>query len=162
MAAADSLSLRAATAEDEPFLRALYRASRQAELAGAGWSDASIAAFADSQYALRAAAYRSTFPGADHFVLEHAGTPAGSLIAWRSAACVVLVDLAVAPASRGKGLGGAALARLQHEAARDGLAIALQVEKASRAVALYRRHGFAVIGEDDLHYSMSWQPGAPR
>ena len=65
------------------------------------------------------------------------------------------LSIAVVPSKRGTGLGSELLAALMKRARADGYeAISLSVEKDNPAVALYERHGFQRVGEDDGAYTM--------
>lgn len=65
------------------------------------------------------------------------------------------LSIAVVPSRRGSGLGSELLTALTERARADGYdAISLSVEKDNPAVALYERHGFARVGEDDGAYTM--------
>jgi ribosomal protein S18 acetylase RimI-like enzyme len=65
------------------------------------------------------------------------------------------LSIAVVPSARGTGLGSELLKALMARAREDGYnAISLSVEKDNPAVALYERHGFERIGEDDGAYTM--------
>jgi hypothetical protein len=56
--------LRKEKPEDEPFLIALYASIREAELAGASWTQAQKSAFLKWQFALQRAQYRASYPNA--------------------------------------------------------------------------------------------------
>jgi ribosomal protein S18 acetylase RimI-like enzyme len=59
------------------------------------------------------------------------------------------------PSKRGSGLGSELLGALLDRARADGYAaISLSVEKDNPAVALYERHGFERVSEDDGAYTM--------
>jgi ribosomal protein S18 acetylase RimI-like enzyme len=62
----------------------------------------------------------------------------------------------IAPAFQGRGIGSAVLGKVLDDAA--GKAVRLRVLKWNPAVALYARHGFAVVGETDVHYLMEHAP----
>jgi ribosomal protein S18 acetylase RimI-like enzyme len=65
------------------------------------------------------------------------------------------LSIAVVPSRRGSGLGSELLEALMERARADGYeAISLSVEKDNPAVALYARHGFERLGEDDGAYTM--------
>ena len=70
---------------------------------------------------------------------------------------VFLSNIQIAPDRRGSGLGTRLIRDLQAQARRAGRAVALQVNRANRARALYARLGFEVIGETDTHFRMRWQ-----
>ena len=65
------------------------------------------------------------------------------------------LSIAIVPSKRGSGLGSELLEALMERARADGYeAISLSVEKDNPAVALYERHGFRRVSEDDGAYTM--------
>ena len=65
------------------------------------------------------------------------------------------LSIAVVPSRRGKGFGDELLAALLAQARKDGFKqISLSVEPDNPAVALYERHGFERVSEDDGAYTM--------
>jgi ribosomal protein S18 acetylase RimI-like enzyme len=65
------------------------------------------------------------------------------------------LSIAVVPSKRGSGLGSELLDALMAKARAEGYeAISLSVEKDNPAVALYERHGFERVREDDGAYTM--------
>jgi GNAT superfamily N-acetyltransferase len=150
------VTLRVATAADEPFLRALYRSTRIDELSPLGWSEAQVDAFCDFQFIAQAQGYRQAYPGAEHLILGFQGEDVGRMIKSRTSSELMLVDLALQPAFRNRGLGRFVVAGLQEEARSASTPLLLHVERSSRAVAFYQRLGFAVVAEDDLRFTMRW------
>jgi GNAT superfamily N-acetyltransferase len=71
------------------------------------------------------------------------------------AAHIPEVAVAVAPGSRGRGVGTALLQALADRARREGLsALSLSVEEGNQAVRLYERIGFNPVGRDDNALTM--------
>ena len=65
------------------------------------------------------------------------------------------LSIAIVPSKRGSGLGSELLDALMARALAEGYsAISLSVEKDNPAVALYERHGFERVREDDGAYTM--------
>jgi ribosomal protein S18 acetylase RimI-like enzyme len=65
------------------------------------------------------------------------------------------LSIAIVPSRRGSGLGSELLDALMGRAREDGYeSISLSVEKDNPAVALYERHGFRKVSEDDGAYTM--------
>lgn len=155
-----TLTLRPAAAADEPFLLALYAAGRAAELDQVAWPPGQREAFVAMQHDLRERQYRAAYPDAEHSVVEVADHPAGRLLVNRGEREIGIVDIALLPTHQGQGIGGTLLRRLLDDAAAtgDGVAVSLQVERASRARALYERLGFVVVAEDDVRLSLTWRP----
>ncbi|MDN5848786.1 MAG: hypothetical protein L0H63_03985, partial [Nitrococcus sp.] len=71
------IELRRARDADIVFLRGLYQASREDELAAGAWLAAHKQAFLDSQFALQHTDYISRYPNADFLLIEQHGRPIG-------------------------------------------------------------------------------------
>jgi ribosomal protein S18 acetylase RimI-like enzyme len=154
------IEFREAEPRDEGFLRALYRSTRDAELALTGWSEAARQAFADSQFTLQDRHYREHYRSASFLVIERAGTPIGRLYLQRGDRELRVIDVLLAAQCRNAGIGTAILKGLQADAARDGLAVTLHVEARNPARALYARLGFREEASEGLYVRMRWD--APR
>jgi len=102
---------------------------------------------------------RQAWPRAELLILEHAGTPAGRMVVDAGGAAWRLVELALLPEMRGRGLGLALVQALQRRAGAHGAAITLAVACTNgAALRLYRRTGFTVAGGDALQHEMQWRP----
>jgi GNAT superfamily N-acetyltransferase len=151
--------LRPATSADAPFLRALYRTTRDPELDSVPWNDEQKSAFCNMQFDLQSAGYAQMFPSAEYLVIcTPEGEPAGRLIKARLEDAVRLIDIALLPAWRRRGWGGLLIDALMQEAAGHGLPLQLTVERFNPALDLYRRMGFATDDdEDEIYIRMSWR-----
>jgi ribosomal protein S18 acetylase RimI-like enzyme len=150
-----SIAIRSAEPADAVFFEKLYVLSRRDEFAILGWNDEQLEAFLKMQFDIQTRGYQTQFPEAQNFVIETEGEPAGRLITTDE---ILLVDIAVRPDLRGRGIGTAVLKHLQAEAAARSKPIFLQVLKTNAgAIRLYERLGFARAGETDLYLSMRWQ-----
>ena len=69
-----------------------------------------------------------------------------------------VVDLAVLPPARGRGIATELLARLQVEAAAAGASIELHVAAGNPAQRLYQRNGFSVTAKEGPDLQMKWAP----
>jgi GNAT superfamily N-acetyltransferase len=154
------IRLRDAAPGDAPFLKELYRSSREPELALTAWTEAQKSAFANSQFELQDRWYRENFPGVQFLMIERDGTAAGRLYVHSSESDVNLMDLTLAPSARNQGLGTALIRWLQCKAGAEGAAVSLHVEMFNPARALYRRLGFAEEGVEGVYVRMRWMPGA--
>lgn len=92
------------------------------------------------------------------FAIAVAGEDVGYLCLEREHGAVTIVDVAVVPGARGRGIGAAALGRVLADADRDGLETRLTVAADSPAVRLYRRLGFAEWDRDELNVRMARPP----
>ena len=151
------MTLRPETAADEAFLRELYASTRADELDQIShWSEAQRADFLNMQFDAQRAHYREHFPAARFDVIEIEGRVAGRLYLALGEEGVNLMDIALLPEHRGSGIGGALTRAVQSFASDRGLAVVLHVEENNRAMRLYRRLGFEVIGERTFYKKMRW------
>jgi GNAT superfamily N-acetyltransferase len=158
--AAGGLKLRPETEDDIPFLRHLYATTRAGELAATGWSDAQKLVFTDSQFSFQRHHYRTYYLGTEWGVLEDHGTPMGRLYLQRRITTYLVIDVALLPEWRGRGLGTALMKWVCIQAHAADKSVTVTVEKFNRAQTLYRRLGFREISEGDVYWEMEWC-GAP-
>ncbi|HYF79322.1 MAG TPA: GNAT family N-acetyltransferase [Symbiobacteriaceae bacterium] len=153
---------RPVTTNDAQLLADIYASTRADEVAAWGWDPQQQAAFLHMQGEMQRRAHAMQYLGATHEIILHDGAPAGQILVHRTPAEIRLVDIAFLPAYRGRGLGTAAIAELQREAAVANLPVTLSVLKSNPAQRLYARLGFIRTGESDTRYTMQWQPRNPE
>jgi len=151
-------ALRPETDGDVPFLMRLYASTREDELALVGWSAAQKEAFLSSQFAAQRHHYRTALTGCCSAILEHDGAAVGRLYLQARQTQIHIVDIALLPACRNRGLGAAILRALQAAAAADGRSIGLMVATFNPALRLYRRLGFAAVADHGPYCAMIWRP----
>ena len=138
------VELRPVTDADRPFLLAVYASTRADELAVVPWTNDEKAAFLAMQFDAQDRSYHQNWPDGRFLVIELGGTPIGRLYLGRTAGEIVVVDIALLPEHRGRGIGSALLADALAEADSDGLQVTLHVEPWNPAKRLYERLGFEV------------------
>lgn len=149
--------LRPETEEDVPFLRRLYISTRWHELAPiVDWTEAQKLAFLESQFALQRHHYRTYYPTTDWGILEQGSTPAGRLYVERGTKLLV-IDVALLPEWRGRGIGTALMEAVMAEAREAGKAVTVAVEKYNPAQRLYRRLGFYEVSDEGIYWFMDWR-----
>ncbi|MFN2588461.1 MAG: GNAT family N-acetyltransferase [Actinomycetota bacterium] len=151
------VELRAVVPEDRPFLRAVYGSTRWEELGPTGWSDAQKSSFLDQQFAAQDAHYAS-YDDATYSVIVVDGFPAGRLYVARWPEEIRIMDVALLPAARGKGVGTSLLRALIEEAAGGGKRLTIHVERENSALRLYERLGFVRVEERGPYYLMELRP----
>lgn len=154
-----NISRRPVRPEDQEFQFTLYASTRQAEIAGFGWSSAQQEAFLRMQFAAQQNWYRTAYPQAAWEIIELEQTPVGRMIVLRGGESITLVDIALLGEHRGKGIGGGLVRDLLQRGRDEKLPVRLQVLKTNPAARLYERLGFAKSGEDELYLQMEKLPG---
>jgi ribosomal protein S18 acetylase RimI-like enzyme len=152
------VALRPERPDDEDFLLELYASTRLEEMALAGWDAAARALFVKMQFNAMRQGYAGMFPRAQFSILLLQDNSIGRMVVNRVAHEIRLVDLALLPDCRGRGLGTGLLQSLLAEACEAGKPVRLQVLKTNRAVRLYARLGFLQTGGDGLYDEMEWLP----
>ena len=151
------LHIRPAEAADDAFFFALYRSTRDdllALLADPRYIDGIVA----MQQQAQLHGYRERYPDALYQVLELDGVAAGRLVTAVLPDAVRVVDIAVLPQARGRGVAGEALRRVQRQAAAEGRDVTLAVRRDNeRARRLYAALGFAPEGEDAVNLQLRWR-----
>jgi ribosomal protein S18 acetylase RimI-like enzyme len=155
----NQIALRPATPGDDAFLRAVYASTRSDELAVTDWSEEQKAAFCTQQFTAQAAHYRAHYPTAEYNVIEFEQQPAGRLYLDRWTREIRIMDIALLPAFRGRGIGSYLLEQLKEEARAVGKLLSIHVEKFNPALRLYQRHGFTQREDKGVYLLMEWVPG---
>jgi GNAT superfamily N-acetyltransferase len=136
--------LRACTYHDLPFLRTLYRQTRDDELATTGWPEEIRAIFADQQFGMQHMHFVRHFPDAHFFLLQRDGRDIGRYYLDVTDQAWHVVDIALVTAMRGQGIGTALL----HATRALAPVVTLSVAVINRsALRLYTRLGFVDEGE---------------
>jgi ribosomal protein S18 acetylase RimI-like enzyme len=148
--------LRPATEADREFLLGLYASTRESELAQVEWDGAGKRAFVEHQFSAQDYHYRTHYPGATLDVIEVDGEPAGRLYVHRGEDDIRIMDIALAPAFRNRGIGTGLLEGLMEEAASSGRSLSIHVELQNPARSLYDRLGFVPAGEHGVYVLMKW------
>jgi ribosomal protein S18 acetylase RimI-like enzyme len=151
------VALRPVEAGDDDFLCRVYASTRTDEMALVDWSDEQKEAFLQMQSDAQRAHYRTHYPKAEYFIIQHNRIDMGRFMVERSKDPIILMDIALLPEYRGLGIGTTLIKDLMTEAADKGWALTLHVEFFNPALALYTRLGFVKIAEQDVYYKMSWR-----
>ncbi len=156
-----TISLRPVLPEDEPFLFLLYASTREVELESFGWGEADKDAFLRLQFKAHRHHYATISPEADQRVILLDGRPVGNMIVIRAQKEIRLAEIALISEDRNAGIGSRLIWDLAEEAEEMGLPLRLHVAKFNRAIRLYRRLGFILIGDTGTHFFMERPPGVP-
>jgi ribosomal protein S18 acetylase RimI-like enzyme len=155
---APPVALRPATPADAEFLYRVYANTRYEELAPVGWPPEQVEAFLRMQFRAQDTHYRRFFPATAFDVVECGGEPVGRLYVDRRPDEIRVVDIALLPEHRSRGLGTRLMAPLLAEAGAAGLPVRIHVEVNNPAKAWYARLGFVTTGGTDVYDLMEWNP----
>lgn len=148
------IRLRAVEDGDYPFLRALYRSVRDAELAPTPWTEAQKQAFCDDQFGHQDRHYRAHYTHKAFFVIEREYTPIGRLYLNYAPGPLGVMDVALLPSARGQGLGSALMQWLVDWADASQRDMQLFVEADNPARRLYLRLGFIDQAQEGIYLRM--------
>ena len=150
------IALRPAGASDREFLLRVYASTREEELRLLDWSADQKEGFVRMQFEAQEAYYREHYHPATFDVVEVDGERVGRLCVARWEDEVRIVDVALLPEHRGRGIGTFLLRALLGEAA--GKRVSIHVEKENPAKRLYERLGFTESADHGVYVLMEATP----
>jgi ribosomal protein S18 acetylase RimI-like enzyme len=142
---------------DEQFLYRVYASTRTEELASVAWDEVQKDAFLRAQFDAQDRWYREHYSRASFDVVLVDGEPAGRLYLNRGDSEIRIVDIALLPEHRGKGVGSALLRDLLAEADARGKRVTIHVERMNPALRLYERLGFSVAEDKGVYLFLERQ-----
>jgi ribosomal protein S18 acetylase RimI-like enzyme len=148
----NGVTLRPETEEDIPFLLAVYAGTRADEMAIVPWTQEQKDQFVLMQFGFQRKYYLEHYGGAAFDIVMVDGHPAGRLYVYRGSGEIRIIDIALLPEYRGRGIGGGLLAGILEEARERQLLVSIHVERNNPAMRLYRRLGFQFAGEQGPVY----------
>lgn len=156
---AHSYQFRPIQAADEPFLSRLYASTREEELSVLiDWTPEQKRDFLRQQFQAQHTYYQQQYKGAQFSVVEMNGEPVGRLYIDRRKDDIRVIDIALLPAFRGRGIGRQLMQEVLDEGRQSGKKVSIHVEHNNPALRLYKRLGFQKIGDTGVYYLMEWTP----
>ena len=122
------------------------------------WDEAQRQAFLSMQFEAQDRSYHGNFSQARFEIVELRGVAAGRLYVNRGRDEIRVVDIALLPEHRGRGVGSALLRGLLAEAAVNGQCVTIHVEIGNPARRLYERLGFVEVRDEGVYRFMQWSP----
>jgi GNAT superfamily N-acetyltransferase len=150
--------LRPAERDDAEFLYLIYASTREEELAAVPWNAPVKEAFLRMQFTAQDSHYRATFPKASYDLIVGGDEVLGRLYLDRAAEAWLVIDIALLPAHRGKGIGTRLLAEVLSAAEAAGKPVRMHVERFNQAQRLYGRLGFRQIADEGVYLLLEWKP----
>ena len=150
-----TITVRPAQPADEELLFHIYASTRTEELAQTDWSEAQKEAFLRQQSAAQLAHYRQHYPGALFALIEAGGAPIGRLFLYQTPHEHRLMDIALFPEWRNRGIGTRLTEEVLAAADAAGAPVSLHVERFNPAYRLYARLGFREVEERGVYVFMT-------
>jgi ribosomal protein S18 acetylase RimI-like enzyme len=153
------LRLRGERADDQAFRFQLFCDSRPPEWDAAPLEAAVRAQLMRHQFQAQTMTYAARFPKARFDIIELKGERIGRIIVNRPGSEVHIVDHAIVPALRNRGLGTTIMQALMAEARGADLPLRLKVASSNDpSIKLYLRLGFAPIAAIPAYIELEWPP----
>lgn len=150
------IALRPTEERDEDLLFAIYSSTRT-DLEATNWSDEQKDAFLRMQFTAQSTHYHSHFADAEFQIVLFDDEPIGRLYIDRTPNLINILDIAVLPEHRSKGIGRRLMQDVLSEACQAGCAVRLHVDASNGVVAQwYRRLGFVDLEKGQLYIHMEW------
>jgi ribosomal protein S18 acetylase RimI-like enzyme len=133
----------------------LFSHDKLAEFAAVGLPQQQAEMLVQMQWRGRNLTYAQQYPDSEDWVISiDDGLPIGRYSLQKTLQGFRMVDLAILPEYRNRGIGSQVLQQLTRDIAATKKIFALRVEKDNPALRLYTRLGFTAIDEDELSYEM--------
>lgn len=153
------LQFRPIEPTDEALLLSIYASTREEEMAMVpDWPAEQKTAFLTQQFQAQHQYYQQMYHHKQFCIVLLEGQAAGRLYLDHRPAEVRIVDIALLPDFRRRGIGEYILKGIMQEAAEAGKPVTIHVERNNPALHLYDRLGFRVINEDNpVYLLMEWR-----
>jgi len=152
------ITLRRVEPSDESFLYRVYASTREDELAIVDWTEEQKQAFVQMQFSAQHRYYQEQYSSAAFQVVLVAGQPVGRLYVDRRPEAIHIIDVALLPEYRNRGIGTTLLEQVLDEGRKAGKKVSIHVEQFNPALKLYGRLGFTIISHYGIYYLMERQP----
>lgn len=153
-----TVSLQAIGEADLELLYEIYASTREDEMAMTPWSEQQKRDFLRMQFHAQHNYYQEQFGQARFDLIKQADTVIGRLYLDRRADEIRIIDIALLPPFRGRGVGSRLLESILQEAQQSVLPVRIHVEKNNPAMRLYQRLGFELLEDKGIYELMEWRP----
>jgi Acetyltransferases len=143
---------------DLPFLKKVYRSTREEELKLTDWPEKQKDEFINQQFNAQHDYYQQVYNEASFQIILCDGVLAGRLYLWESEKQIRIVDIALLPENRNKGIGSFILNSLIDKSEKSSKILSIHVECYNPALSLYQRLGFEQKDHTGVYYYMERQP----
>ena len=154
------ITLRDEVKEDESLRFELYASTRAQEMALVPWTIEQKEAFLKMQSDAQHSFYKEKYPTATYQVIVEDDVAVGRLYVQRETELIRILDIAIVPETRRKGIGTELVERLLDEGRQSQRPVHIYVETDNPALGLFERLGFSRRSEVGFNYLLEWTPEA--
>ncbi len=149
-----NLAFRSISDADRDFLLRVYASTRAQEKELFGWKDKEWQNFLRLQFSIQHKYYQEQFSDAAYNIIVLNNEPVGRLYVDRRKDEVHIIDIALLPEFRNRGIGSKILKDLIAEAEEENIPVRIYVEHFNPALRLYERLGFTQIDDTGVYFLM--------
>lgn len=147
---------------DFPFLKKLYRTTREHELNQTNWNEKQKESFIEFQFNAQYSHYSSSYDNIDFKIILLNNVSVGRLYLWETENQIRIVDISLLPESTGKGIGSKILNSLIQQSEQLGKKLNIHVEYYNPALRLYERLGFEKTDDTGMYFFMERYPSGKK
>ena len=152
------VTTRAAEAQDEAFLFQLFKAVRGPDFARIPMAPEQFDMLLNMQYMGQKMTYGAQYPGGNQVVILD-GSPIGRIWLHRAEGEHELVDIALLPEFRNRGIGTALVTEAISASRAAGVPLRCSVDIANPgSLRFHRRLGFQIVSQDEVQYQLAVEP----
>jgi ribosomal protein S18 acetylase RimI-like enzyme len=155
-----AVTTRPMTDDDSMLLFELYASTRADELSRSGWATPQQRSFFRMQAQNQERYFLRHYDHLDRRTICINGFSAGRLLVDRPSHAIVIVDLALLPAFRGRGVGSMLMRSILEEAAEQRLPVHVDVPKNSASLETCERLGFRYADDLGDRWHLVWHSRA--
>lgn len=149
-----TITLRVVADDDAAFLLEVYASTRADEMSMVPWSDEQKTAFLRFQFDQQHSFYYEQFPNASYDIILEDEQPIGRLYVRRDEKEIRILDIAVLPEHRNRGVGTSLIRILLAEGSETNKPVAIWLEQSNPSMRLFERLGFSKIQGDGVNCLM--------
>lgn len=154
----EAITFRPETDEDVEFLYRLYASTREEELSVVAWTPDQKEVFLRQQFNAQRSHYLEHYSSAQYSIVLEDGDAVGRLYLNRLPGDIRIMDIALIPEARGRGIGERLLRDILEEGGSAGKSVSIHVEAFNPALRLYERMGFRQIDTYGPYLLLEWKP----
>lgn len=154
----EGIKFKAISDEDMAFLLHVYSTTRWEEMIQAPWSDVQRHEFLNQQFQAQHVHYQTYYTTAEFLLIVKDNQNIGRLYIDRNKSTFCIIDIALIPEFKYKGIGTKILQEIIKEAQITDKKIVIHVESFNPAYKWYEKLGFKQVEDKGVYQYMEWYP----